>query len=87
MTAGPAVGVYVAAGAGKTGPGYRTVGFYNHTAADLSLVIEGQTVRLPAKTYLHAQLGPTFTWAVGGRAAARETVPDGAAGLDVVFRE
>ncbi len=66
--------------------GLRKVGFYNHTDRDLALTIEGKAVALPAKTYLHAQLPPTFTWAHGDRPAARETVPADASGLDVLFR-
>jgi hypothetical protein len=82
-----AVNVFTAAGPEPIRGGYRTVGFYNHTDRDLALTIEGQAVKLPAKTYLHAKLGPTFTWALGDRPAARQTVPTGAAGLDVVFRD
>ena len=79
------VSVFPAGGPEPAGV-YRTVGFYNHTDRDLSLTIEGRAVKLPAKTYLHAQLAPTFTWGVADRPAARETVPAGAGGLDVVFR-
>lgn len=67
--------------------GYRTVGFFNHTNRDLTLTIEGRVVKLPARSYLHAQLAATFTWGCAARPTARETVPDGADGLDVVFRE
>jgi hypothetical protein len=81
------VSVFPATGTEKVTGGYRTVGFYNHTARDLTLTIEGRTVKLPAKTYLHAQLAPTFTWSHGDRAATRETVPAGAGGVDVVFRD
>ena len=81
------VTVLAARGAGATATGYRTVGFYNHTAKDVALTIEGRAVKLPAKSYLQAQLAPSFTWSHGDRAATREVVPDGADGLDVVFRE
>lgn len=81
------VSVFAASGEKVVGPGYRTVGFFNHTARDLDLTIEGRAVKLPAKSYLHAQLAPTFTWNHGGGQAVRETVPAGAAGVDVVFRE
>jgi hypothetical protein len=82
----PSVSVFPASGEVALN-GYRTVGFYNHTDRDLNLTIEGRAVKLPAKTYLHAKLGPSFTWGVGDRPAARETVPENAAGLDVVFRD
>ncbi len=83
----PSVNVFPASGAGNTVGGYRTVGFYNHTDRDLSLTIEGRAVKLPAKTYLHAKLGPTFTWSQGDQAVVRETVPEGSSGVDVVFRD
>lgn len=67
--------------------GYKVVGFFNHTEHELSLTIEGQSVRLPAKNYLHAKLGPTFTWSHGNQPPVREAVPADASGLDVVFRE
>lgn len=71
----------------EAGNGYKTVGFYNHTARDVNLTIEGRAVKLPAKTYLYAKLGPTFTWGHGDNALVREAVPAGASGVDVVFRE
>lgn len=81
------VSVFPANGSTPARGGYRTVGFYNHTDRDLSLTIEGRAVKLPGKSYLHAKLGPTFTWSHGTTAAMRETVPDGATGIDVVFRD
>jgi len=81
------VNVFPAKGAAAAPAGYCTVGFYNHTKRDLALTIEGRSVKLPAKTYLHAELAATFTWTHGNRPAMRETVPDGAGGVDVVFRD
>jgi hypothetical protein len=81
------VSVFPAGGEQAVRGGYRTVGFYNHTARDLNLTIEGRSVKLPARSYLHAQLAATFTWGHGDRPLVRETVPAGAAGVDVVFRE
>jgi hypothetical protein len=85
--ADPKAEVFAASGGGNLAGGYKTVGFYNHTDRDLNLVIEGRSVKLPAKSYLNAQLGPTFTWGHANGTATRETVPPGASGLDVVFRE
>jgi hypothetical protein len=53
----------------------------------VSLTIDGKTVTLPAMSYLHAHLPPTFTWKCGDTHGAKETVPAGAAGLDVLIRE
>jgi hypothetical protein len=80
------VSVFPATGTAATN-GLRKVGFYNHTARDLSLTIEGKTVNLPAMSYLHAQLPSAFTWKCGDKPAAKETVPAGSAGVDVVIRE
>ena len=79
------VSVFAASGT-AAGRGLRTVGFFNHTDRDLSLTIEGKAVKLPAKTYLHAQLPPAFTWAHGDKPAAKETVPADASGVDVLFK-
>jgi hypothetical protein len=80
------VTVFPATG-GAAAAGLRKVGFYNHTTRDLALTVEGRTVALPAKTYLRAQLPPTFTWTCAGRPAARETVPADAVGVDVLIKE
>ncbi|MCS6865822.1 MAG: hypothetical protein RMJ56_12600 [Gemmataceae bacterium] len=68
-------------------PGLRQIGFYNHTRHDLTLTIEGQTVKLPAMTYLHAQLPPQFRWKCGHGVTTTETVPADATGVDIVIRE
>jgi hypothetical protein len=80
------VSVFPASGT-ATATGLRKVGFYNHTGRDLSLMIEGRAVTLPAMTYLHAQLPPTFTWKCADKATAKATVPADATGLDVLIRE
>lgn len=79
------VAVYPAAGA-AVGP-TRKVGFFNHTGADIELVVEGKAVTLPRMTYIHAELPPTFRWKHGSGATETATVPADAAGLEVVFRE
>lgn len=81
------VSVFAAAGANAAGNGLRKVGFYNHTKRDLVLTVEGKQVKLPAMTYLHAQLPAVFVWKCDDRPAERATVPDTANGIDVLFRE
>jgi hypothetical protein len=81
------VEVFTAAGNGPTAGATRKVGFFNHTHRDLDLVIDGKAVKLPGRTYVHAQVPPTFRWKHGDNPPATATVPAGAAGLDVVFRE
>jgi len=79
------VSVFPAAGVATAG--LRKIGFYNHTKYDLQLTLEGRTVTLPARSYLHAHLPPTFTWKCADRPAATATVPADATGLDVLIRE
>jgi hypothetical protein len=67
--------------------GLRKVGFFNHTARDLSLTIEGKAVTLPALSYLNAELPSSFTWKCGEKPATKETVPAGSVGVDVLIRE
>ena len=52
----------------------------------MRLVIEGRSVLLPAKNYLHAELPPVFRWSEAGGPARTTTVPSDAAGVDVLFR-
>ncbi|MBX9625592.1 MAG: hypothetical protein K2X82_17430, partial [Gemmataceae bacterium] len=83
---GPSVQVLTASGA-STAAGTRTVGFFNHTGKAVELVIDGRAVTLPRKSYLHAEVPPAFKWRYNGNPAEAATVPDDAAGLDIVFRE
>lgn len=81
------VTVFPASGNATNAAGLCKVGFFNHTNRDLALTIEGKTVTLPAMSYLHAQLPPTFTWKCANKPDAKETVPADAVGLDVLIRE
>jgi hypothetical protein len=78
--------VFPATGA-AAGSALRKVGFFNHTSRDLELKIQGEAVTLPAKSYLHANLPPTFTWQCSTQPATTEKVPGDASGLDVLIRE
>jgi len=82
-----AIKVQVFTAAGTATGALRKVGFFNHTDRDLELTIAGQAVKLPKKSYLNAELPAKFTWKAAGNDAQTATVPDGAAGLDVVFKE
>jgi hypothetical protein len=84
---GGAIQVQVFTAAGTATGTLRKVGFFNHTARDLDLVIEGKAVKLPKKSYLNANLPAKFTWKAAGNDANATTVPDGAAGVDVLFKE
>ena len=76
-----------AAGGTIANASIRKIGFFNHTDRDLDLVIEGRAVKLPKKSFLHAEMPVKFTWKHSDRPAELATVPDGAAGLDVLFKE
>lgn len=80
------VQVFTATGA-IANPNVRKVGFYNHTGRDIDLVIEGKAVTLPKKTFIHADVPPAFRWKYADQPTRNATIPDGAAGLDVLFRE
>ena len=82
-----AIKTQVFAAAGTATGTLRKVGFFNHTGRDLDLVIEGKAVKLPKKSYLNAELPVKFTWKADGNEAHATTVPDGAAGVDVLFKE
>jgi hypothetical protein len=86
LSGGMTVKTYAASGR-PTADGLNAVGFYNHTARDLDLTIEGKGVKLPAKSYLTARLGASFRWKHGDNPTETATVPADAVGLDVVFRE
>ena len=86
LAAGVKVQVFTASG-NATGTLLRKIGFFNHTNRDLDLVIEGKAVKLPKKSYLHAELPANFTWKHSDGAAEIATVPTDAVGLDVLFKE
>lgn len=81
---GPLVEVLAVEGAAGA---VRKVGFFNHTGKAIELVVDGKPVTLPRKSYLHAEVPPAFKWRYDGNPAETATVPEDAAGLDVVFRE
>ena len=85
LAAASRVQVFPVAGAAAAGAA-RRVGFFNHTNRDLQLTIEGRPVTLPAKSFLHAELSPTFRWSEAGGPPRTTTVPPGSPGVDVLFR-
>ncbi len=65
----------------------RGVTFVNKSARDILLTVDGQTVTLPSKTVMAAELPAAFKWQIGGEAERSEKVPDGSPGVDVVIRK
>lgn len=85
LTGAVKVQVFTTLGNANAG-GTRKVGFFNHTEKDIQLVIEGRAVTLPRKTYIHAEVPQAFQWRYDGHPTQTAQVPDGAAGLDLLFR-
>lgn len=76
-----------AASGGTVSGSLRKVGFFNHSDRDIDLVIEGKSVKLPKKSFLHAQLPVKFSWKAAGGDSVSTTVPETATGVDVLFNE
>lgn len=67
----------------------RKVGFYNFTGETIQLQIAGRDVLLPAKSYVTANVPPTFRWLVvdGSDSPARETtIPADSPGMEVLLK-
>jgi hypothetical protein len=86
LTAAPRVDVYPVDGPPPAGPkAKRTVGFFNHTDRDLRLTVEEETVTLPRRHYVTAEVPAAFTWKLDGD-ERRTEVPAMAPGVEVVIR-
>lgn len=64
----------------------RTVGFFNHSDRDLKLTVEGESVTLPRRHYVTAEVSAAFTWRLDGD-ELRTEVPAAAPGVEVVIRK
>lgn len=67
--------------------GKRRVGFYNQTNREVLLTVEGESVKLPSKHTITAEVPATFTWKLDRGDARSTTVPDGASGVEVLIRK
>ena len=87
LTGAPGVDVFPVAGPPPAGPtAKRTVGFFNHTDRDLKLTVEGDTVTLPRRHYVTAEVPATFAWKLDGD-ERRTEIPAAAPGVEVVIRK
>lgn len=87
LTGTPRVDVFPVDGTPPPGPkAKRTVGFFNHTDRDLMLTVEGDTVMLPRRHYVTAEVPATFVWKMDGD-ERRTEVPAAAPGVEVVIRK
>jgi hypothetical protein len=64
----------------------RTVGFFNHSDRDLTLTVEGESVTLPRRHYVTAEVPAAFTWKLDGD-ERRTEIPAAAPGVEVVIRK
>ena len=76
----PVVGEVPAPGA------LRSVGIFNHTDAGVTLTVEGETVTLPARSYVTAAVPRKFAWRLGAGESQTTEVPPGAPGVEIVLR-
>ncbi len=71
--------------AGPSGARY-AAGFWNLTAADLSLRVDGKEFQIPRGKNHQVGVGKQFVWQVDGRPARTENIAAGEAGLEIVIR-
>ena len=64
----------------------RSVGFFNHTDRDLQLTVEGQTITLPKRHSVTADVPAKFTWTLEGNLEQNTEIPLAAPGVEVVIR-
>jgi hypothetical protein len=70
----------------KAPAGLCRVGFWNITGRDVSLIIDGQTHRIPRDRALTLNLARKFIWQLDQRAPRTEVVPDSQGTLELVLR-
>ena len=78
--------VPVAGGAVPAPGALRSVGIFNHTDRDVALTVEGETVTLPARSYVTAAVPRKFAWRLGAGEPQSTEVPPGAPGVEIVLR-
>jgi hypothetical protein len=62
------------------------VGFFNHSDREITLDVNGESVRLPSEQYVTLRLPRTFQWSERGQKATDVAVPPDADGIEIVFR-
>lgn len=70
---------------GRRSAGNQTVNFYNYTARDLQLNVDGKLQKIPAKSLLAVALPDAFAWTFGEKSETL-TIPTDAAGLSIIFQ-
>ena len=63
-----------------------TVGFWNLSDHDVTVIMNDQRYFLPPRQSVKVNVGRQFTWRVEGRDPERERIPDGASAAEIVIR-
>jgi hypothetical protein len=88
LTESPRVDVYPVDGPPPASPqARRKVGFFNHTDRVVRLTVEGETVMLPGRHFVAAEVPAKFAWRINGGEERRTEVPATAPGVEVVIRK
>lgn len=66
--------------------GYRLLRFLNYTDRPLVIQVEGQEVKLPARSQLPVWVGPQVRWSLAGEDERHLNLPETVGALDIAFR-
>lgn len=69
-----------------TNKGVCSVGFWNVSGKDVTIVVEGKTHTVPRDRNLVLPLGREFSWHIEGQSARTEAVPEGKLAYEIVIR-
>jgi hypothetical protein len=75
-----------AADQARTGVEPVTIGFWNLTDHDVTVIVNDQRYFLPPRQSVRVNVGRQFTWNVEGRDLERERIPDGVPAAEIVIR-
>ncbi len=88
LTGSPRVDIYPVDGPLPASPqARRKVGFFNHTDRAVRLTVEGETVTLPGRHFITAEVPARFAWRLNDGEERRTEVPTAAPGVEVVIRK
>lgn len=68
-------------------PAKRWVRFYNNTDRDVKLTVMGESITLPARHQIPAEVPATFQWQLDNGDPRSTAVPVGATGVEIVIRK
>ncbi len=62
------------------------VGFFNMSERDVTLVVDGQEIKLPKRSSVSATVGSTFRWGLESAEVEDAAIPVTAAGAEIIIR-